>query len=122
MKTHLPKDHLVDGVYAAQFVSNASQYGEGIVVLDGGRIHGGDLDHVYVGRYSLAGNEFSATVEVANYSSNLSSVFGGLEHYRLTLNGTIKKGQDITTHGKVEGRPDLAIQINLHKVSELVRS
>ena len=113
---------MVQGVYAAQFLSNANKYGEGIVVLDDGRIHGGDLDHVYIGKYSLVDNEFSATVDVANYSGSISSVLGQLAHYRLTLNGIVKKAQDITTHGKIEGRPDLAIQINLHKVSELVRS
>jgi hypothetical protein len=111
----------VEGVYAARFLSNLDQYGEGIIVLDDGRIHGGDLDHVYIGKYSLINNEFSATVDVANYSGSISSVLG-LAQYRLTLNGIVKKAQDITTHGKVEGHPDLAIQINLHKVSHLVRS
>jgi hypothetical protein len=109
----------VEGVYAAQFLSNADQYGEGIVVLDSGRIHGGDLDHVYTGHYSLVNNEFSATVDVANYSGKLSSVLGQLTHYRLTLNGIIR-ARDITVTGKVEERPNLAIQINLHKVSQLV--
>jgi T3SS negative regulator,GrlR len=81
---------LVDGVYAAQFLSNANQYGEGIVVLDGGRIHGGDLDHVYIGNYSLVNNEFVATVDVANYSNTITSVFGELPQYRLTLKGILK--------------------------------
>jgi len=113
---------LIQGVYAAQFLSNANKYGEGIVVLENGRIHGGDLDHVYIGTYALLDNKFSATVDVANYSGSMSSVLGQVAHYRLTLHGIFKKAQDITTHGTVEGRPDLDIQINLHKVSELVRS
>jgi T3SS negative regulator,GrlR len=113
---------LIQGVFAAQFLSNTNKYGEGIVVLDSGRVHGGDLDHVYVGTYSLLDNTFSATVDVANYSGSISSVLGHMAHYRLTLHGIVKKAQDITTHGTVEGRPDLDIQINLHKVSELVRS
>src|SRR5262245_27021647 len=113
---------IVEGVYAARFLSNADQYGEGIVVVDGGRIHGGDLDHVYIGKYSLVNNEFSASVDVKNYSGRISSVLGPLTHYQLTLNGIVKKSQDITVRGKVEERPDLSIQINLHKVSPLVRS
>lgn len=112
---------VVEGVYAAQFLSNTDQYGEGIVVVDGGRIHGGDLDHVYIGTYSLANNEFSANLDVSNHSGKFSSVLGPLMHYRLTLNGKVKKQQDITCRGKVEGRPDLAIKINLHKISPLVR-
>ena len=112
---------VVDGVYSAHFLSNVDQYGEGIIVVDNGKIHGGDLDHVYIGHYSLVNNGFSATLDVSNHSGNFSSVLGPLAHYRLTLNGKVKKQQDITCRGKVEGRPDLAIQVNLHKISLLVR-
>ena len=112
---------VVDGVYSAHFLSNANQYGEGVVVVDGGRIHGGDLDHVYIGKYSLANNEFSATLDVSNHSGRFSSVLGPLAHYRLTLNGKMKKQQDITCRGTVQERPELAIQVNLHKISPLVR-
>jgi len=111
----------VEGVYVAHFLSNADQYGEGIVVVDDGRIHGGDLDHVYIGKYALAENEFSATLDVSNHSGRFSSVLGPLAQYRLTLKGTVKKQQDITCHGTVEERPDLAIQINLRKLSALAR-
>lgn len=111
----------VEGVYAAQFVSNADQYGEGIIVLDEGRIHGGDLDNVYVGTFSVTDNEISATVEITNYSGNVSSVVG-LRQYRLTLKGTMKNPQNVTVSGVVEGRGDLAIKVNLHKLSHLVDS
>jgi hypothetical protein len=115
-------DLRVEGVYSAHFLSNADQYGEGIVVVDGGRIHGGDLDHVYIGKYTLVSNEFSATVNVANYSGKFSSVLGPLAQYRLMLNGVVKRAQDISICGKVEERPDISIQINLHKISPLVHS
>ena len=111
----------VEGVYSAHFLSNANLYGEGIVVVDRGKIQGGDLDHVYIGNYSLANNEFSASLDVSNHSGNFSSVLGQLAQYRLTLNGKVKKQQDITCRGKVEGRPDLMIQVNLHKISPLAR-
>jgi hypothetical protein len=111
----------VEGVYVAHFLSKADHYGEGIVVVDGGRIHGGDLDHVYVGKYALSNDEFSATLEVSNHSGTFSSVLGPLAQYRLALKGKVKKHQDITCHGTVEERPDLAIQINLHKLSALAR-
>jgi hypothetical protein len=112
---------VVEGVYSAHFLSSADQYGEGIVVVHGGKIHGGDLDYVYIGTYSLTNSEFSASLEVSNHSGRFASVLGPLTHYRLTLNGKLKKHQDITCHGTVEERPDLAIQINLHKLSPLVR-
>jgi|KBSMisStandDraft_5_1062788.scaffolds.fasta_scaffold99647_3 hypothetical protein len=112
---------VVEGVYSAHFLSNADRYGEGIVVVDGGKIHGGDLDYVYIGKYSLSNNEFSASLDVSNHSGRFASVLGPLTHYRLTLNGKVKKHQDVTCHGTVEERPDLAIQINLHKLSPLAR-
>ena len=111
----------VEGVYAASFLSNLNQYGQGIIVLDGGRVHGGDLDYAYIGKYSVAHNEIVATVDVANYSGGFTSVLGDLAQYRLTLNGRIR-AQEMTVSGKVEGRPDLKIQINLRKISPIVRS
>lgn len=118
----MSKDPVAEGVYVAQFLSNTDRCGQGIVVVDGGRIHGGDVDHVYIGKYSLVNNEFLASLDVSNYLGCFWSVLGPLAHYRLTMNGIVKKAQDITCHGKVEERPDLDIQINLHKVSPLVRS
>ena|SRR4030095_8530136 len=111
----------VEGIYAAQFVSNADQYGEGIIVLDKGKIHGGDLDNVYVGTFSVTNNEIAATVDITNYSGNLSSVVG-LRQYRLTVKGAMKNSQNITVAGVVEGRADLAIKVNLRKLSHLVDS
>ena len=111
----------VEGVYAASFLSNLNQYGQGIIVLDGGRIHGGDLDYAYTGKYSFTDNDIVATVDVANYSGGFTSVMRDLPHYRLTLNGRIK-AHEMTVSGEVEGRPDLKIQINLRKISPLVGS
>ena len=111
----------VEGIYAAQFVSNADQYGEGIIVLDKGKIHGGDLDNVYVGTFSVTNNEIAATVDITNYSGNVSSVVG-LRQYRLTVKGAMKNSQNITVAGVVEGRADLAIKVNLRKLSHLVDS
>ncbi len=114
-------DVAVEGVYVAHFLSNADQYGEGIVVVEGGKIHGGDLDHVYIGKYALGNNEFLATLDVSNHSGRFSSVLGTLAQYRLTLKGKVKQQQDITCHGTVVERPGLAIQINLRKLSALAR-
>jgi hypothetical protein len=111
----------VEGIYAAQFVSNADQYGEGVIVLDKGKIHGGDLDNVYVGTFSVRNNEIAATVDITNYSGNVSSVVG-LRQYRLTVKGAMKNSQNITVAGVVEGRADLAIKVNLRKLSHLVDS
>ena len=63
----------VEGVYSAHFLSNADRYGEGIVVVDGGKIHGGDLDYVYIGKYSLSNNEFSASLDVSKRRSGTTA-------------------------------------------------
>ena len=111
----------VEGIYSVQFLSSIDQYGEGIIVLDKGRIHGGDLDNVYIGTFSFSNHEISATVDITNYSGNVSSVVG-LRQYRLTLKGAMKTPQNITVAGVVEGRTDLSIKVNLHKLSQLVGS
>ena len=66
-----------------------------------------DLDNVYVGTFSVMNIEIAATVDMTNYTGNVSSVVG-LRQYRLTVKGAMKNSQNITVAGVVEGRADLA--------------
>jgi hypothetical protein len=93
--------------------------GIGILVIDGGAMHGGDLHHNYRGKYRFVANEVSSTVEIENYSGTSNSVLGQLREFRLASTGTVTD-QDFHLAGAVEDRPDLTIWIDLKKIGELV--
>lgn len=110
---------MIDGIYAADFVSNRNIFGHGIVVFDGGRFHGGDMDYLYKGKYRLDQNKIIATVDIENYTGHPNSIFGAIKQFRLTLNGVITPA-GFSLSGQVDGHPHLIIRIDVKKLSVLV--
>jgi len=113
---------MLSGIYAAQFMSNQNIVGRGVVVFNGAVLHGGDDSYYYKGKYRLDMNNYvSAEVEVANYTGELTSIFGPLKQFRLTLNGTVN--QDcFSLSGQVKGQPQLMISIQRRKVDDLIEA
>jgi hypothetical protein len=110
---------MITGIYSAKFWSGDNRMGIGIVVIDGGAMHGGDLHYIYRGKYRFVDNTVSSTVEVENYSGTLDSALGPLNSFRLALTGTVM-GQNFDLSGSVENRPNLTIRIELKKIGNLV--
>jgi hypothetical protein len=111
--------HALNGVYAATFQSGQGK-GSGVVVIDGGRLHGGDTSFYYKGKFLPDDNKkLSAFVEVRRHSPTLSSIFGPLESFRLRLSGVFETGAfDLSDH--IEEQPGALVIIKLNKVSPLV--
>ena len=110
---------MIDGLYAASFGSNLGMAGTGVVIFDGGRLHGGDASYFYKGKFRLDDNRIIATVDVVHYAGQLNSVFGPARQFRLTLNGVINP-PGFSLSGQVKGSPNLTINIEVRKISDLV--
>jgi len=113
---------MLSGIYTAEFLSNQSLMGRGVAIFTENAIHGGDAAFYYKGKYRRDGeNRISAEVQVIDYSGKKQSVLGPLGVFWLTLTG-VKKDQQFTLVGEVEGQPNLKISIILRKVDELVEA
>ena len=67
-----------NGLYRVEFTAGQVGGGGGVVVLQDGKLLGGDSATSYVGTYSLEGNLFTATVQIINgvLPPNMTFIFG----------------------------------------------
>jgi hypothetical protein len=76
---------LRNGSYSAWFRTPLGE-GTGVVVLDDGKLTGGDNVSAYTGSYVAEGDEFAASVAVRRHTPGQPSVFG-IDNVDLTLTG-----------------------------------
>ncbi|EEH1295296.1 nucleoside transporter [Salmonella enterica] len=70
-----------DGIYRVVFESNLPAFGEGIIVISNGKVHGGDIGFVCRGRLARPEMELS----ILQYDNELPSVLGRDGDYELML-------------------------------------
>ena len=107
----------VEGLWCFQSASRDNpglfEYG-GTVVLETGRVLGGDSFLAYIGDYEITGNEITARVRSVqwNYAVAVENVFG-MESpidYMVDLVG-VRDGDRINGFISPEGRPELRLPI-----------
>ncbi|ELZ7451329.1 nucleoside transporter [Salmonella enterica] len=91
-----------EGIYNIVFESNQQSVGEGIGVVSGGRIYGGDIGFTCRGVLTLSYLE----MEVCQYNPDVPSVFGMQESYNLEMHyQEVGEGQ-YHFNGHVKGYPE----------------
>ena len=100
---------LTPGLYKVEFSTKIGA-GVGVVVLDGGKLRGGDIAIAYLGTYTEEGDTFSAKVRTLRHSSppGVISVFGE-DDLRVELNGTVS-GQTINLEGTSRSSPGVTFK------------
>lgn len=120
---------MLEAMWAVTFASNVrvglapdANMGGGIVVLETGRVLGGDLGMTYVGDYKVTpdGKQVTAKVRVRRYRNipGHQSVFGPLDLFELDLHG-IPAREVMIMEGNIVGHPDKRIHISFHRLEEL---
>ncbi len=92
---------MIEGMFKAAF-STALGTGNGIVVLRGGKIEGGDSSVYYTGTYSQIGDDFSADLHTTTYAPGSGINLFGARNASATVKGSVK-GEIITGSGSVGG-------------------
>ena len=110
---------MFDGLWIIEFRSSLGLFGRGVIVLNKGRILGGDLGYYYSGRYIITGEKISGEADVIRFDQNSVSVFGGdIGNYSLSFKGKIDENtfeMDATS----ESFPDLVMKIKAIKKENL---
>lgn len=70
-----------NGIYHVSFESNLSSFGEGIVVVNDGKVHGGDIGFTYRGHLDRHVLELS----ISQYNCEIPSALGAKGDYQLIL-------------------------------------
>ena len=105
------------GLYKVEF-STQNGAGTGVVVLDQGRLRGGDIAIAYLGTYTEDGDSFSADVKTRRHSSppGVTSVFGD-DDLEVELKGT-SSGTTIDLEGSSQAAPGITFKAVLTHVGD----
>ncbi len=107
------------GIYYVIFKSHTGSFGDGLAVVDNGKIHGGDQRYLYRGLYKTEGQTVEADIQVSYYRGELKSIFGHLPKFALNLSGNATSDAFKVT-GRVFGQSQLEITIEGQKQADLL--
>jgi hypothetical protein len=99
-----------DGIYHVRFSAGHGQIGEGIAVIKGGKVNGGDHGYLYTGTMIQSGVTTTSQLHIKQWNPTVRSVFGPLKVFDLTLAGSASS-DGFTVNGSIAGQPGQRIQI-----------
>ena len=100
----------VKGLWTVEFRSDTGSMGFGTVILDGGRIMGGDAGYYYLGKYEIAGNVIKGEVRVQKYNPGHVSIFGPLTTFNIKLSGGTA-APEMRLTGNVQEHPEMSLSL-----------
>ena len=108
---------LQSGLYKVHFLTQAGE-GNGVVVMQGGRLRGGDSLMYYVGTYSQEGNNLSAKIATDRHSTmpGMHPVFG-MDRVIITISGTTE-GDSAKMAGSAAEAPGVTFSANLTRLGD----
>ncbi len=99
-----------DGIYYVRFMSNGQGIGEGIAVMKGESVNGGDSGFTYSGYKHPSADGFVATLSIRQWDPNAQSVFGPLSDFKIECRGAATAG-GFDASGIVVGQPGLTLTL-----------
>lgn len=108
-----------EGIYSVTFESSSREWGIGLVVVENGKIQGGDLSFIYRGKYKIDGDLLKADIHVSHYRGEPISIFGSIMDFNLRLSGNFT-GNSFKIKGSIVEQPQFLIQVTGEKVSALI--
>ena len=106
---------LADGIYSVHFETLAGQ-GDGIVVVTGEKLQGGDASFAYYGLLEQTNNGFSIQIETKRHSEGRASVFN-MDSVHINLIGK-SEGLNAVCTGTAEEVPGLIFKAVLRFIHE----
>lgn len=109
---------MLEAMYGLEFVSNSNDGGYGVVVLETGRVFGGDSSFVYIGSYRVENGILKAEVKCTNDRELMRSIFGNLKEFTLRLEGKPERNEFIL-QGQMVENPSMRIAVKFTRRAEL---
>jgi len=107
----------LEALWSVRFSSNMGIHGGGVVVIENGKILGGETGYTYIGSMRANRERVIAKVRVSKYMAEAPSIFG-MDHFEMELTGRPDESQ-IRFDGFIVGSPQHDISIDLVRRVEL---
>ncbi|MBI3129665.1 MAG: hypothetical protein HYZ11_18810 [Candidatus Tectomicrobia bacterium] len=106
-----------DGIYKVHFKTQRGE-GAGVVILQGGKLRGGDSGMYYIGTYQQNGDDFTADVEtgVHTRTPGIGSVFG-LDNVHIKLTGKTN-GDSAQMSGKAREAANVSFHAAMTRIGD----
>jgi hypothetical protein len=91
--------------------------GGGVVVIENGRILGGDPSFIFIGDVRVSGENLEARVQVTKYNTMLPSITG-FDNYVAVFEGRVNR-QHMQLVGRIEGVPQVRLTVEMIRRAEL---
>jgi hypothetical protein len=110
---------MLEALWSAEFRSNFGMQGTGIVVLETGRVFGGDSSMIYVGSFKADDKVIRFDINVKKYAHvpGMASVVG-LDSFNLKVSGTPAR-EGFLLSGHVVEDPSRTMTIKVTRRAEL---
>ena len=105
----------LEQLWSVEFVSELGSEGGGVIVLENGKLLGGNNNYFYIGSYDLKNNKFNATIDIKHYHGKCNPVFGKLEEFILKLQGdSDEESMLLTGHMLEDPSRELHVRLIYH--------
>lgn len=111
---------MISGIYFVEFKASNNDFGQGLIVVDDGKVNGGDHSYLYRGRLDSYAGNVQAVLEISHYRGELDNVFGPLRQFTLNLSG-ISDENSFNVTGGVANIPGISIRVVGRKVAEIYK-
>lgn len=109
---------MFNGLWTIEFISTMNRFGAGVLVLNNGRLLGGDNGYYYLGNYEVKDNNIQGKVAITRFNKNTISVFGDVDQFSLSFAGQIKQ-DSVEAVASFDNTSDLKIRIICKKKVDL---
>jgi len=108
-----------DGIYAVKFHTPGDQ-GEGLLVVRGGSINGGDQHFLYRGILTGGGVSWSGPIDVSQWKPGNTTVFGTTGNFVLDARVSVDPNADtFTGNASVRNQPSQTMAFSARRIADL---
>lgn len=109
---------MIDGLWTVEFISTLNRSGQGVLVLNNGRLLGGDEGYYYSGSCHITGTKIEGNINVIRYDPKIISVFGDIDQFALSFSGDIND-YHLTVAAIIPNNPKSQIKIIGNKKEDM---
>lgn len=109
---------MLNGLWTVKFTSTLNIVGQGVLVFFNDRLLGGDSGYYYSGKFKVANNSISGTIDITRFDKNSVSVFGDIGDFSLSFQGTVSE-TTVDGWAELKDKPGMKMKFVCHKKEEL---
>ena len=109
------------GIYHVRFASLLHQdQGDGLVIIKGQTINGGDVGYIYRGSFTITGTKLTTRLNIKRWNQYAASIFGNIAAFDLDIAGDLST--DLTSfsgQGFVVQNPQMRLTLNAQRIDDV---